>query len=112
MTIETTGRAVSVPTSSWLGGCALLCALMCGCADGPPPPGAVPESHTPATGPFKATGWFDAKGNPVSGDAELAAKTRCAEQIRDASTDQIHRVEAIDIDACLVRMGWFRGTLK
>jgi hypothetical protein len=88
----------------------LLCvAAMSGC-DAPMPPNMVlQEYHTPATGPFLATGWTDANGKPVSADDELAAKTRCAQRIVEASTDQIHNVPARDIDDCLLRMGWKKG---
>ena len=101
------------PPSTWLV-CATLCTLLaCGCGDGPPPNMVMGDfPSTPATGPFKATGWTDASGKPVSADDELATKTRCAQRIVEASTDQIHKVPASDIDACLVQMGWKKGPAK
>lgn len=94
-------------------------AVAAGCAkdivpEGDPPPVVMPppSTGTPATGPFQATGWTDANGKPVSANDELAAKTRCAQRIVEASTDQIHTVPARDIDACLVNMGWKKAAQK
>ncbi len=69
-------------------------------------------TRTVATGPFKATGWVDATGKTMSADEEFAAKKRCAQQIVEASTDQISVVPARDIDNCLVAMGWRRLAAK
>jgi hypothetical protein len=96
----------------------LFGALASGCAknespqEAPPVPYDVPSTRTPATGPFQATGWTDASGKPVSADDELAARTRCAQRIVEASTDQIHTVPARDIDDCLVKMGWKKAAQK
>jgi hypothetical protein len=117
MAIETAGSGASKLRLCRFGGCALLYAVLAtGCSEfGPSPP--VPTimsmpTSTVSTVPFQATGWSDASGKAVSRDDELAAKTRCAQQIVEASTDQIHTVPARDIDACLVAMGWKRPAAK
>jgi len=119
MPIEPAGlRAIRRPRLRRSGGFALLCAVLAsGCAkdrmSDPPPPIVLSEpTRTVATGPFQATGWADASGKTMSADEELAAKTRCAQRIVEASTDQIHTVPARDIDDCLVAMGWKRLATK
>jgi hypothetical protein len=104
-------RAVAAFLALW-GAFASGCAKNESPAAPPPVPYDVPSTGTPATGPFQATGWVDASGKPVLADDELAAKTRCAQRIVEASTDQIHTVPARDIDDCLVKMGWKKAAQK